>query len=382
MHDKRVNPRIAALAEYPFPRLRRLLAGVEPGGPTVDLTIGEPQGPLPDLIRDALRENEHLLTRYPMASGDPAFRESVARWIQKRYGATVDPATMVLPLSGSREGLFAFGQAVLAPADPGDVAMPNPMYGIYEGSAILAGARPVFFGEGFATLNPERVRLAFVTSPTNPEGDCFGLDDWRTLFDLADRYGWIVAADEPYSELWHGDTPPIGAAEAATKLGRGWERLVIFNSLSKRSSAAGLRSGFVAGDPALIAPFLAYRQYHGAAPSLQIQAAATAAWSDETHVAANRESYTRKVRRAAEILPGIAMPEAGFFLWAPVRNGEAFTKDLWAETGVKVLPGEYLGREGVGRDRVRVALVPDEATCDHGLRRLAASRAWAEARIE
>lgn len=380
-----MNPRLELLHAYPFERLRRLFDGIEPGGEPINLGIGEPQHPTPEVITEALARSMPLLGKYPPTAGTPELRDAIAAWLERRYGVAVDEGA-VLPVAGSREALFAFAQAVLDPADPGIVLLPNPFYQIYEGAALLAGAQPFYVptpeANGYlpdwsavpADVWP-RVRLAYVCSPGNPTGAVLGVEEWNEVFAWADRYGFVVAADECYSEIYNGERP-VGALEAAKALGRSSERLVVFNSLSKRSSAPGLRSGFVAGDSAIVAKFLLYRTYHGAAPGLNVQAASAAAWSDEAHVEENRAKYRAKFEAVARFTDMIGFPleyrtpEAGFFIWAEVRDGDdkGFAKTLYSAYGMTVLPGSYLGRStgeaNPGQGFVRIALVPEVGVCE------------------
>jgi len=382
-----LNPFLNKLQPYPFERLRGLLAGVtgSPAYPALNLSIGEPRHPTPALIRDALVGNLDGLSAYPATAGTPALREAIAAWLQRRYGLRpIDPVTEVLPVNGSREALFAFAQAVIDPAGKARVVCPNPFYQIYEGAALLAGAEPYFveqwpqtrFRCDWASV-PQAVwagtRLLYACSPGNPTGAVLSLDDWRLLFELSDRHGFTIAADECYSEIHFDESaPPMGALQAAQALGRDdWRRLVVFSSLSKRSNAPGLRSGFVAGDAAILKRFLLYRTYHGSAMSLPVQAASIAAWSDEAHVLANREMYRRKFDAVTPVLASVletGRPDAGFYLWARVPDGddEAFCRDLFAQYNVLVLPGSFLAREQDGRNPgrgfVRIALVD---TLDH-----------------
>ncbi len=373
-----MNPRLDLLHAYPFERLRRLFAGIEPGGDPINLGIGEPQHPTPSVITEALVRAMPLLGKYPPTAGTPELREAIAAWLGRRYRIAVEERE-VLPVAGSREALFAFAQAVLDPADPGVVLLPNPFYQIYEGAALLAGAEPFYVPtpeeNGYLpdwSAVPEdvwsRVRLAYVCSPGNPTGAVLDLDGWNEVFAYADRYGFVVAADECYSEIYNGE-PPVGALQAAKELGRSNERLVVFNSLSKRSSAPGLRSGFVAGDAEIVAKFLLYRTYHGCAPGLNVQAASAAAWNDEAHVEENRAKYRVKFDEVTEAISQYLptrKPPGGFFLWAkvPGENDQEFAQGLYAGTGLTVLPGSYLGR-GVenlnpGMGYVRIALVPEK----------------------
>lgn len=387
-----MNPRLELLHPYPFERQRILLSGLQlPAGlKPINLGIGEPQHPTPQFLLDSLTENLGLLGKYPASAGMPELREAITQWIARRYGIPApNPTREVIPVSGTREALFAFGQAVLDPGDPGVVLMPNPFYQIYEGAALMAGAEPVYvptptenhFLPDWKKVSADvwpRVKLAYVCSPGNPCGAVMGLSDWKKIFDLADRYGFVIAADECYSEIYNGE-PPVGALEAANKLRRGNERIVVFNSLSKRSSAPGLRSGFVAGDPAILEKYLLYRTYHGAAPSLVVQAASALAWADESHVEENRAKYQAKFLAAQEILGDRMgpMPAGGFFLWVRVDDAEEMTRRLFAEHALTVLPGPYLAREAGGENPgdgfIRVALVPEIEVCRDAMERLRAA---------
>lgn len=388
-----MNSRLSHLQSYPFEKLRALLAGLSPGGTPVRLSIGEPQHATPDLIRDALTRHVDGLSVYPTTAGSDRLREAIAAWFVRRYGLKrLDPLTEVLPVNGTREALFAFGQAVIDPSRANPVVVsPNPFYQIYEGAALLAGAEPLFLnqsdGNGFAldldSLTEDqwqRTQLLYVCSPANPSGRVLTIDEWRALFDRSDRYGFVIASDECYSEIYE-ERAPLGALEAAQKLGRdGFANLVVFNSLSKRSNAPGLRSGAVAGDRQLLRQFLLYRTYHGCAMSLTVQHASVAAWNDEAHVDENRRLYRQKFDALVPMLQGVMhapRPEAGFYLWARVPDGddERFAKGLYAATHVTVLPGQYLARDAhglnPGRGYVRMALVPALAECIEAAERIA-----------
>jgi N-succinyldiaminopimelate aminotransferase len=389
-----VNSRLSQLQSYPFEKLRALLAGLTPKGTPVRLSIGEPQHATPALIRDALTRNLDGLSVYPTTAGSDRLRETIAAWFVRRYGLKrLDPLTEVLPVNGTREALFAFGQAVIDASRPGPaVVSPNPFYQIYEGAAVLAGAEPLFLNQaddnGFAldldSLSErewDRTQLLYVCSPANPSGRVLTLDEWRALFDYSDRYGFVIASDECYSEIYD-ERAPLGALEAAQRLGRdGFPRLVVFNSLSKRSNAPGLRAGAVAGDRQLLKQFLLYRTYHGCAMSLAVQHASMAAWDDEAHVTENRRLYRQKFDALVPMLQGVMhapRPEAGFYLWARVPGGddEAFAKGLFAATHVTVLPGQYLARDAhgtnPGRGYVRMALVPELSDCVEAAQRIVA----------
>ena len=371
-----MNPLLAKLQPYPFEKLRALIAGnVPPAKLTpINLSIGEPKHPTPALVKDALAASLDGLASYPATAGTPELRQAVAAWLAHRYGIPApDPLTEVLPVNGSREALFAFAQTVVDPTRDARVVCPNPFYQIYEGAAILAGATPVY-GTPQAW---EGVQLVYACSPANPSGRVMALEEWRTLFELSDRHGFVIASDECYSEIYF-DTPPLGALEAARKLGRGYARLVVFSSLSKRSNAPGMRSGFVAGDGELIAKFLLYRTYHGSAMSLAVQRASVAAWQDEAHVRENRRLYAEKFRAVLPLLRSpleTRMPDGGFYFWVrtPIDDAQ-FARRLHAEHNVLVLPGSFLARtaNGVnpGARHVRIALVASLDECLEAARRL------------
>ena len=392
-----MNPKLSLLQPYPFERLRQLFAGVTPNPALrpISLGIGEPKHTTPQMLKDALAAAlDTGLTGYPATAGEPALRKACADWMQRRYGVAVDPATQVLPVNGSREALFAFAQTVLDASKPGaTLAFPNPFYQIYEGAALLGGAQPFYvpsvparnFAVDWDSVPDEvwaRTQLIFVCSPGNPTGAVMPLDEWKKLFELSDRHGFVIASDECYSEIYFRDEPPLGGLEAAVKLGRpDFKNLMMFTSLSKRSNVPGLRSGFVAGDAALIKAFLLYRTYHGGAMSPAVQAASVAAWGDEAHVIDNRRQYREKFAavtpRLTEVLD-VTLPDAAFYLWAGVPASfegrfpglsadEAFARELLAQYNVTVLPGSYLARASGGTNpgagRVRMALVAEPAEC-------------------
>ena len=389
-----MNPRLQSLQPYPFEKLRKLFAGVvpNPGLAHISLGIGEPRHPTPELIKRALSESLAKLAAYPPTAGGDALRQAIAEWLARRYRLrSIDWKTEVLPVNGSREALFAFAQAVVDPAR-GDavVVCPNPFYQIYEGAALLAGARPHYVNtaseRGFAAdygSVPEdvwrRTQLLYVCSPGNPTGKVLGLAEWKDIFALADRHGFVVASDECYSEIYFDEAaPPLGALQAATELGRGFERLVIFSSLSKRSNVPGMRSGFVAGDAAVLKAFLLYRTYHGGAMNPAVQDASAAAWRDEAHVRENRRKYVEKFSRVAPLIQtalDVERPEAGFYLWAPTPVADTeYARRLYAEQHVTVLPGSFLAREsnGInpGAHYVRMALVAEIDECLEAVRRI------------
>jgi N-succinyldiaminopimelate aminotransferase len=363
-----MNPLLEKLQPYPFEKLRALLAGVVPDArhSPINLSIGEPKHPTPALVKQALAGALDGLAAYPATIGLPALRQAVAAWLARRYGIPApDPETQVLPVNGTREALFAFAQTVLAPG--AKVVCPNPFYQIYEGAAILAGATPVYG----PPPSWEGVQLVYACSPANPSGAVMNLADWKALFELSDRHGFVIASDECYSEIWL-DEAPLGALEAAHRLGRtGFERLVVFSSLSKRSNCPGMRSGFAAGDAALLKKFLLYRTYHGSAMSLAVQHASIAAWGDEAHVRENRRLYAEKFDRVLPLIGAplqVARPQGGFYLWmrTPIDDTE-FVRRLYAERNVLGLPGSYLARDAgghnPGKNRVRMALVAPLAEC-------------------
>jgi N-succinyldiaminopimelate aminotransferase len=390
-----MNPNLDRLQPYPFQKLAALLQDLTPRSlpRPINLSIGEPKHPTPDFIRRALSDNLDGLASYPPTSGSPALREAIAQWLTRRYAlGSLDPAKQVLPVNGSREALFAFAQAVVDASRPGAlVVMPNPFYQIYEGAALLAGATPEFLNldphrgrrldlEQLPASSWARVQLIYVCSPANPTGDVMTLGDWQHLFELSDRFGFVIASDECYSEIYFDEArPPLGSLRAAQQLGRaGYPRLVAFGSLSKRSNVPGMRSGYVAGDAAILAKFLLYRTYHGGAMNPAVQAASIAAWKDEAHVIENRRLYAEKFAQVTAILREIApvqMPEAAFYLWlrTPVPDVD-FCRALHAQHSVTVLPGSYLAREarGInpGRNFVRIALVPALGECLEAARRV------------
>ena len=390
-----MNPQLALLQPYPFERLRALFAGIapQPTSKPINLSVGEPKHPTQPFILDALAAGAKGLANYPTTVGAPALREAIAGWIMRRHGLpTLDPATQVLPVLGSREALFAFAQTVIDASRAGaTVVVPNPFYQIYEGAALLAGASAHCVNSlaenGYAPrwdVVPQsvwaRTQLVYVCSPDNPTGRVMTRDDWRILFELSDRHGFVIAADECYSEIYFDEAhPPLGALAAARALGRdGYPRLLSFGSLSKRSNAPGLRSGYVAGDAALIRAFLLYRTYHGSAMSPAVAAASIAAWSDETHVRRNRVQYAQKfdtlTPRVSAVCP-VTRPDAAFYLWARVPGDDAqFARRLYAEEAVTVLPGSYLAREAdghnPGRGYIRIALVAEINECVEAVERL------------
>ena len=393
-----MNPLLNKLQPYPFERLKQLFASVKPNAnyAPISLGIGEPRHATPELVLNALSGATKALSAYPATAGLPELRQACVNWMQRRYGVTLDAATQVLPVNGSREALFAFAQTVIDPTKAhATVVCPNPFYQIYEGAALLAGATP-YYAPSDPQLNfnvnwdkvPQEVwrntQLLFVCSPGNPTGAVMPLADWQKLFELSDQYGFVIASDECYSEIYFREEPPLGGLEAAIQLGRtDFKNLVAFTSLSKRSNVPGMRSGFVAGDAAILKQFLLYRTYHGSAMSGMVQAASVAAWNDETHVIANRAMYREKFAAVTPMLAEVMevrLPDAGFYLWAAVpekdgvRDDQAFARELLSQYNVTVLPGSYLAREAhgfnPGAGRIRMALVAETDECVQAAQRI------------
>jgi N-succinyldiaminopimelate aminotransferase len=392
-----VNPLLSKLQPYPFEKLRQLFSAVTPNSAykAISLGIGEPKHPTPKFIQQTLSENLNGLANYPTTIGSDALRAAIAGWLERRYCLPpLNPATQILPVNGSREALFALAQTVINPITGALVLCPNPFYQIYEGAAYLAGAEPYFansdparnFAPDFASIPADvwsRVQLLYICSPGNPTGAVLSLAEWKELFALSDEYGFVIASDECYSEIYFKEEAPLGGLEAACKLGRSdYRRLIAFSSLSKRSNVPGMRSGFVAGDAEILQKFLLYRTYHGSAMSPSIQAASIAAWSDETHVAENRAKYIAKFSQITPMLQevlDVALPDAGFYLWAKVDklatiSDIEYAKRLYAEYNVTVLPGSYLAREAhgtnPGENRVRMALVAEVDECMEAAKRI------------
>ena len=392
-----MNPLLSRLQPYPFERLRQLHADITPNPAykPISLGIGEPRHATPQLIKDALNASLSGLASYPATVGEPKLRQAMSDWLARRYGLKVDAATQILPVNGSREALFSLAQTVIDPSQSGaTVVCPNPFYQIYEGAALLAGAQTWFapsdparnFAVDWAGV-PEAVwantQLLFVCSPGNPTGAVMALSEWELLFKLSDRHGFVIASDECYSEIYFRDEAPLGGLQAAEQLGRhDFKNLIALTSLSKRSNVPGLRSGFVAGDAALIKSFLLYRTYHGSAMSPVVQAASVAAWNDEQHVVDNRAQYREKFAQVTPLLAAVmdvALPDAGFYLWAAIPevfqgSDTAFARELLALYNVVVLPGSYLAREARGHNpgagRIRMALVAETAECVEAAQRI------------
>ena len=395
-----MNPRLARLHPYPFERWRELTQDIVPAAhlAPVSLGIGEPRHKTPALIEEAMVRALPGLSSYPSTLGEPALREAIAGWVHRRYGVSLNAGTQVLPVTGSREALFAFAQTVIdASRADATVVCPNPFYQIYEGAALLAGARTAFVaGDPQRNFAAEwdrvddatwaRTQLLYVCSPGNPTGAVMPLAEWQTLFELSDRHGFVIASDECYSEIYFRDEPPLGGLQAARLLGRDdFRNLVAFTSLSKRSNVPGLRSGFVAGDARLLKAFLLYRTYHGSAMSPVVQRASIAAWNDEVHVVANRALYRTKFAQVTPLLADVldvTLPDAAFYLWAGIphwlqdrgMDDIAYARGLLAQYNVQVLPGSLLAREMQGRNpgagRIRMALVAPADDCLEAARRI------------
>lgn len=389
-----MNQDLALLQPYPFEKLRALFVGATPSSEyqPVGLSIGEPKHPTPEFIKQALAQNLNGLAVYPATAGRESLREAIAAWLMRRYALTnIDPATQVLPVNGSREALFAIAQVLINRHRGATVICPNPFYQIYEGAALLAGAQPYYvnalperdFAIDYGDVPTEvwkKTQLLYCCSPGNPTGNVMSLDEWRKLFELADRHQFTIVSDECYSELYFDENkPPLGGLQAAQELGRDdFAHLLVFSSLSKRSNVPGMRSGFVAGNAELLKSFLLYRTYHGSAMNPSIQAASEAAWSDEAHVIENRRLYREKLATAFDMIKvplRTQMPDGGFYFWirTPISDTE-FARDFYAAYNVAVLPGSFLAREAHGLNPgahfVRVALVAPFDECIEGIRRL------------
>lgn len=391
-----MNSHLNQLHPYPFARLREAMQGITPpeGISEIPLYIGEPKHPTPAVLTDALIAALPELSKYPAALGLPELRQACANWLRRRYDSlTLNPDTQILPILGSREALFSFVQAALDPVagEKPVVVSPNPFYQIYEGATILGNGEIVYANTVAPRFLPDwgsvpdekwaRCKIVFVCSPDNPTGSVLTRDDWAQLFELQDKYGFIIASDECYAEIYFDGQKPIGCLQAAAELGRSFDNIIMFTSLSKRSNAPGLRSGFVAGDEKLLKPFLLYRTYHGSAMSLPVQRASIAAWNDEAHVEANRCAYQQKFDRVVPILRqkfSVTMPQASFYIWLPIPDGDdlRFTQELYRATGVQVLPGRFFARDtehgNPGKGYVRIALVDEIEKCVEAAERIVA----------
>lgn len=382
--------RFSNLPPYAFPRLRALLDVHPAGGPTIHMTIGEPRHAFPSWVGDILAANVAEFGKYPPNDGTPELQQAIADWIARRYGVSVDPATQVMPLNGTREGLYNAAMALCPETKHGKqptVLIPNPFYQVYAVGTVSVAAEPVFVNAtretghlpDYESLPDEildRAALAYICSPANPQGAVASRDYWERLISLAEKHDFRIFADECYSEIYRGEAP-AGALQVATEMGADPERVVIFHSLSKRSNLPGLRSGFVAAGPESMKRIKQLRAYAGAPLPLPIQRVSEKVWADEAHVVENRALYLEKFELADRIfgnVPGYEPPQAGFFLWLPVEDGEAAALKLWTETGVRVLPGAYLSRDtdagNPGKGYIRVALVASRDETEQGLTRL------------
>lgn len=390
-----MNSDLNQLHPYPFEKIRSLLNGVTPANqPAVSLAIGEPKHPTPSFIHQAVLEHIKGLATYPATKGEANLRQAISTWLTQRFQlpeGSIDPEQQVLPVNGTREALFAFAQAIIDRKDKPAVLMPNPFYQIYEGAAFLAGAEPIYlncteehgFTPDFDAVPVElwqRCQLLYICTPGNPTGAVMSIAQLQKLINLAQQYNFVIASDECYSELYFDENqPPVGLLQAAAQMGNSaYKHCVVFHSLSKRSNAPGMRSGFIAGDAEILAKFLLYRTYHGCAMPPPFQAASVLAWQDEAHVRANREQYRAKFEAVLAILSpvmAVKKPNAGFYLWpkTPIDD-QTFTKELVARANVHIVPGSYLSRETAagnpGQNRVRMALVATQEECIEAAQRI------------
>ncbi|WP_163848367.1 aminotransferase class I/II-fold pyridoxal phosphate-dependent enzyme [Pseudooceanicola aestuarii] len=379
--------RFSNLPEYAFPRLRALLDHHDPGGEVVDMTIGEPKHPFPDWVPTVIADHSEEFGRYPPNDGTPALRGAIRDWVARRFGTTLEADSQIAAVNGTREALYNVGMALFPERKAGQVPLvliPNPFYQVYMLAALSVAAEPMFvpatratgYLPDYASLPPEvlnRVTAAYVCSPSNPQGAVASAAYWEELFTLAERHDFRILSDECYSEIYR-DTPPPGALEIAARMGADPERVVLFESLSKRSNVPGLRSGFVAAGPRSMARIRQLRAYTGAPIPLPLQRVSERLWAEEDHVIANRALYAEKFAMADDLLgavPGYASPEGGFFLWLPVPDGESAALRLWQEAGVRVLPGAYLSQtvagENPGKEYIRVAMVAPKDKTARGL---------------
>ncbi len=396
-----MNPNLNLLQPYPFQRLRDLFKGITPNPAftPINLSIGEPKHATPQLVKDALVNNLAGLANYPTTIGSIELREAISSWISRRYSIpALSAERAILPVNGSREALFAFAQVIIDTTKKDPVVIsPNPFYQIYEGAAFLAGATPYFLNTlphadsehnhvmDFSSVPADvlaRTQLVFVCSPGNPSGKVMSLAQWKNLFELSDKYGFVIAADECYSEIYFEEAnPPLGALQAAHRLGRDYKNLVVFSSLSKRSNVPGMRSGFVAGDEAIMEKFTLYRTYHGCAMNPAVQAASIAAWNDEAHVIENRRQYAKKFKDVTPLLSDVleaTIPDAAFYLWSRIKSEQYSDTELavklYRDLNITVLPGSFLAREahGVnpGKNFVRMALVASYDECIEAAHRI------------
>lgn len=386
--DMTYPERFSDLPAYAFPRLRALLSSYVPGGDELSMTIGEPQHAFPDWVGDIISETMAGFNKYPPNQGSEDLLNAIGGWVDRRYGVRLDPGSQVITLNGTREGLYNSLMAICPEVQPSgrvsNVLIPNPFYQVYLVATLAVAAKPVFvnataetgFLPDYHALDAETLdntAVAYICSPSNPQGAVANEAYWTDLLALAEKHDFKIFADECYSEIWR-DSPPPGALEIAKKVGADPERVVAFHSLSKRSNMPGLRSGFAASGPKNIAAMNSLRNYAGTPLPLPLQAVAARVWADEAHVEENRGLYQQKYRVADQIMsgvPGYQSPEAGFFLWLPVDDGEAATIKLWETTGVKVLPGAYLSQDtsagNPGKEFIRVAMVTPTQDMQRGL---------------
>ena len=388
-----MNPLIHSLHPYPFQKLAELLEGITPNPekPLIKLTIGEPQHEAPAVVLKTLADNLNGVSKYPGTKGELSLRSAISDWAKRRFSLpSLDPETEILPVSGTREALFAITQTLVGEKENALVVSPNPFYQIYEGAGILSGAELHYLPCGSNTQYKvdyqavsndvwARCEVLFVCSPNNPSGTVTTLEEYAFLLEKAKAFNFTIVADECYSEIYFGNDAPLGLLEACQKLGNtDYKHCLVFQSLSKRSNLPGLRSGFVAGDATLLKPFLLYRTYQGCAMPVHHQVASVAAWNDEEHVMNNRAIYARKFDAVLELLSpvmSVKKPEAGFYLWPKVdMSDEEFCIALYREEAVLVLPGSYLGREanGInpGNQHIRMALVAEEFECVEAAKRI------------
>jgi N-succinyldiaminopimelate aminotransferase len=391
-----MNPDLNRLQPYPFQRINKLKAGINPTADKalVSLAIGEPKHPTPDVILNTLRDSLLGLAYYPATKGSTALRQTIANWLTGRFNLpenSLDIETQIVPVNGTREALFAFAQTVVDRSKNAKVLMPNPFYQIYEGAALLAGAEPVYlpctvdnnFNPNFDAVDDaiwDDCQLIYLCSPSNPTGAVIGVEQMTQLLNLAEKHDFIIASDECYSEIYPDESkPPVGLLDVVAQMGNtDYKRCVVFHSLSKRSNAPGLRSGFIAGDADILTKFLLYRTYHGSAMSPPTQATSIAAWNDEAHVIDNRNQYRKKFSAVLDILSPIMdvkQSDASFYLWAKTHiNDEIFTRDIYAQQHLNVVPGSYLSRHvdgfNPGENHIRLALVATLEECIEGANRI------------
>jgi len=379
--------RFSNLPAYAFPRLRALLDHHQPGGEVIHMTIGEPKHAMPEWVAETVAKHAHEFAKYPPNDGTPELQLAIADWVQRRYGVTIDGGTQVLPLNGTREGLYNAAMALCPEQKNGakpKILIPNPFYQVYMIASISVEAEPVFVPAtrsnghlpDFTKLSDEtldQTAIAYMCSPSNPQGAVASYEYWADLIRLAEKHDFRIFADECYSEIYR-DVPPAGALQVAQDLGADPERVVIFHSLSKRSNLPGLRSGFAVGGPKSVAQMKQLRNYAGAPLPLPLVRVAETVWADEDHVIENRRQYIEKYAIADEVFAGVQgyeSPQAGFFLWLPVTDGEEAALKLWQETGVRVLPGAYLAKDtpagNPGKNYIRVAMVAPKDEMQRGL---------------